>query len=122
LYLGEVRFLARAVLRDLVELPHDESSLAARARIGGHRLHRDAEPARSNPRLVLPLAGWRQAELFLQAAALLCRAGEAKNRLPQMRIAGERAVGGGNNRRRSEAEQVAIGFIRVKHAANAVGN
>src|SRR6516165_2877962 len=92
LYLGEARFLARAILRDLIDQPHYESAFAARARIGRHRLHRDAEPARSNACLVLALARRRQAELLLQAAALLRRAGKTKDRFREMRIAGEGAV------------------------------
>src|SRR5262249_56471295 len=54
LYLGEVRFLARAILRDLIDQPHHESAFAARARIGRHRLHRDAETARADACLVPP--------------------------------------------------------------------
>ena len=49
LHLGEARLLARAVHGDLVDLPHGERTLAAGARIGRHRLHRDAEPARRDP-------------------------------------------------------------------------
>ena len=53
---------------------------------------------------------------------MLCRAGEAKNRLGQMRTAGKSAIRCGDNCLGSEAEQIAIGFIRVKHTTNAVGN
>src|SRR4029078_2369312 len=79
LHLGEVRLVARTLLCDLVEWPHNKIALASSPWIGRHRLHRDAEPPRSNPRLVL-IAGWRQAELLFQAVALLCPARGAKNR------------------------------------------
>ena len=123
LHLGEARLLARAVHGDLIDLPHRERAFAARARVGRHGLDRNAEPARRDARLlVLPFAGRRQAELFLQAAALLRRARQAKDRFGKMRVAGKGAVRRRHARVQVEAEQIAIGLIGIEHAPRAVGD
>ena len=122
LHLGEVRLLAGAVLGDLVHLPDDERALAPRTRVRRHGLDRDAEPARADAGLVLDLAGRRQPELFLETAALLRGAGEPEDRLGEMRIAAEGAVGRRHGGIGIEPQQVAIGPVGVKHPARGIGD
>ena len=122
LHLGEARLLAGAVEGDLIDLPHGERALAAGARVWRHRLDRDAEPARRNGAILLALSRRRQAELLFQAAALLRRAGETKDRLGEMRVAAEGAVGRRHGGFSVEAEQRAIGLVGVEHAPRAVGD
>ena len=122
LHLGEACLLARAVHGDLIDLPHGERAFAARARVGRHRLHGDAEPARRDACLFLGFAGRRQAEFLLEAPPLLRRAGKAEDALGKMRVAGEGAVGRRHIRFGLETEQIAIGLVGVEHPPGAVGD
>src|SRR4029078_8772061 len=93
LNLGEARLFAYAIGVDFIDLPHDKSAFAPRARVWRHGLNQDAEPTGRKPRFVLAFARRRQAEIFFQGAALLRRASKTKDRFRQMRIASEGAVG-----------------------------
>ena len=121
LNLGEACLFTCAVLRNLIDLPDSQRAFAARARLCRHRLHRDAEPARDDASLVT-LPRRRKPKLFSQAAALLRSAGEPEDDFGQMRIAAEGPVGRRNCGIWIEAEQVAIGFVRIEDAARAVGD
>src|SRR5581483_11454568 len=122
LHLGEALFFAGALVRDLVDLPDGERAFAARARIRRHGLHRDAEPARDDGGVLLALTRRRQAELLLQGAALLRRAGKAEDRLGEMRVAAEGAIRRRHRRFGIETEQRAVGRVGIKHAAPAIGD
>ena len=124
LQLGEARLFPHPLHGDLIDLPHDQRAVAARPRIGRHGLDRDAKPARAKVCLLLfAFARRGQAELLLQAAALLSRAREPKDRLGEMRVAGKGAVRRGHAARFGiEAEQIAIGLVGVKHAPRAIGD
>ena len=90
--------------------------------LGRHRLHRDAEPARAHAGLFLCLAKRRQAKFLSERPALLGGARQAEDLLGEKTVAGKGTVGRLHDHVWLKPEKVAIGFVRVEHAAALVGD
>jgi hypothetical protein len=122
LHLLEASLLPFAIGGHLIDLPNNKAAFAPSTWIGRHGLHQDAEPARSDARILVGLAKRRQPELLAKRPALLGGARQAEDLFGEIGVASKGAIWRLYHHAWLKAEQAAIGLVGVEHAAALVGD